>query len=685
MMSPHRVKRESLIWFYILVLTIFSILINGYFFESGFFGHILYDIPIINIYNDNSLYPNDLLKAVAPYYYTLSNPLASLLIKYVDIQIFFFIIFLISAYFTFLLIFYISKLLFKKNITALLSVLLFLVMKAALGQSTLFPSFSERVIALPLILFSIYLFLKNNYYLSMIVNSFAFLVHSISATHLFILYCLYFAINYKKIGLLKIPKYIFTFLIFSSPLIIWKFLTPVDTPIFKIPDLWLRILHVYQYWHLFPSQWHIGKWLAFLAFLLVFIIAFRYKPLNINHHRKIVTFLLGILILAIIGTIFTEIYPTAIIVNLQLFRATLFLFIFGAIYLSNYLVNLLKHKNLGLRIASAGMLGSLFIGNFKGVYIFLALILSLKLNSIIKIPLILLSIFGSVLGVVGTFYPGLPIISLFKIGTLPLIIITLSCLFAWTVISFKSLKKYRRSLIEIFILFVLALSSFYVIGLRNIIYEHEGIIDGVYIGQPVGELTFVGFIRNPYDPLSFKGISTFLNQPLKIINKNVQFPLDMPSSEFEEVQIWAKENTKKGAIFITPPYLKGFRLFSQRSTIADCNDLGVSNPVCTHGYITIKRLESLCDTKFTNRDICSPENCMPKYNNLPEEKLLEISKKYKASYVVVEKPWGKNLELVFENNKFRVYKVNDFDVEDTAPLIGRYPSLARLEGINGCV
>ncbi len=93
MMSPHRVKRESLIWFYILVLTIFSILINGYFFESGFFGHILYDIPIINIYNDNSLYPNDLLKAVAPYYYTLSNPLASLLIKYVDIQIFFFIIF----------------------------------------------------------------------------------------------------------------------------------------------------------------------------------------------------------------------------------------------------------------------------------------------------------------------------------------------------------------------------------------------------------------------------------------------------------------------------------------------------------------------------------------------------------------------------------------------------------------
>jgi len=64
---------------------------------------------------------------------------------------------------------------------------------------------------------------------------------------------------------------------------------------------------------------------------------------------------------------------------------------------------------------------------------------------------------------------------------------------------------------------------------------------------------------------------------------------------------------------------------------------------------------------------------------------LKYQKKYKASYVVVEKPWGKNLELVFENNKFRVYKVNDFDVEDTAPLIGRYPSLARLEGINGCV
>jgi len=685
MLFSKTIKKESLIWLYILVLTIFSILINGYFFESSFWGHLSYDLPQIKIYQDNSLYPNDLLKAVVPYYYTISSPINAFLTRYIDMQTLFFTLFFIGNFIAFLLIFYISKLLFNNNITSLLSVLLFLTSKAALGQSTLFPDISQRVLVFPIMLFSIYLFLRNKYYLAVIMNGIAFIIHGMLGIPLFFLYFFYFIVNYKKIGILNIIKYTSLFLLFSSPLLIWKFLTPVDNPFFMSPELWLKILQVYQVWHLFPFHWPMGKWLAFLAFLIAFIVALRYKPLNMDHHKKVITFFWGIFILALIATIFSELYPVAIILNLQLFRATIFLFVFGIIYLSNYLIDIVVKSNLGLKIAATGMLASLFIGNFKGIYIFLVVLLAFKSNSIIKIPLILLSIIGFIFGVVGTFFHQLPLISFFKIGMLPLIVITTICLLTWLIVSFKSLRVHKYKIIFAYILFILILSSFYTIGLNNIMHEYGGVVDGIYIGQSIGTLTQVEFIKSPYDPISSRGILRFFEDPLGIINKNVQFPFKIPSSEFEEVQIWAKENTKKGAIFITPPYLKGFRLFSQRSTIADCNDLGVSNPVCTHGYITIKRLESLCDTKFTNRDICSPENCMPKYNNLPEEKLLEISKKYKASYVVVEKPWGKNLELVFENNKFRVYKVNDFDVEDTAPLIGRYPSLARLEGINGCV
>ena len=388
------------------------------------------------------MYPNDVLKAVAPYYYTILNPINAVLTKSFNMQILFFILFFIGNYFTFLLIFYISKLLFKNNFISLLSVLLFLTNKSALGgQSIVFPDFSQRIIGLPIMLFSIYLFLKNKYYSAMIMNGFAFIFHGWLGIPLFFLYLFYFSINCKKIGMLKIIKYVSLFLISSSPLIIWKLLTPVDNPIFGVPELWLKILLTYHTWHLFPFRWPIGRWIAFLAFLMAFIVALRYKPSNLNYHKKIITFFWGILVIALIATIFSEIYPIAIVLNLQLYRATVFLYFFGIIYLSNCLFNILIKDNLSLKIASTGMIASLFIGNFKGIYVFLFLLLALKSNSIVKIPLILLSIVGFVLGIIGTFFHELPVISYFKIGTLPLMIITLSCLFTFIISFFKNLMQ----------------------------------------------------------------------------------------------------------------------------------------------------------------------------------------------------------------------------------------------------
>lgn len=674
------------IWLYILILTIFSILINGYFFESGVWGHLTYDMPLINIYKDNSLYPNDLMKAGAPYYYTILNPLNAFLSNYVNVQVLLFGLYFIGNYFTFLMIFYISNLLFNNHTTSLLSVLFFLTGKAALGgQATLFPDMNQRVIAFPLLLLSLYLFLKNRYYLSMIVNGLVVLFHGWYGIFLFSFYLLYFILNYKKIGAFNIAKYLSLFLLFSSPLIIWKLLTQLNNPVFRTPDLLLRILYAYSGWHMFPFHWPIGRWIAFSAYLIAFVLTLQYRPLNIEYHKKALAFFLGVFILALISTIFSEIYPVAIVLNLHAYRATVFLYIFILMYLSNYLVNTIKKNDLGLKIASAGMMASLFIGNFKGIYVFLVLLFAFKTKSIIKIPLIVGSVTGFALGILGTFYHQLPIIPYLKFGTLPSIVIMLSCLFALIVYSFKSLKrKHLYSVTNIFVLFILALSSVYAIGLTNIEYEYEGAVNGVYFGQAVGTMMQVEFIRKPYDPLSFVGLSKFFKAPFKMINKHVQFPLKIPFSEFEEVQVWAKENTKKGSVFITPPYLRGFRTFSQRSIIGDCIDLALANPICIHGYIAIKRIEALCNTRFTDYNVCIPENCKPKYNNLPEAKLLDISKKYQASYVVVEKPWRKNLPLVFENSKFRVYKINDFDVNDTSPLRGRYEQLAKLEGISGC-
>jgi len=38
------------------------------------------------------------------------------------------------------------------------------------------------------------------------------------------------------------------------------------------------------------------------------------------------------------------------------------------------------------------------------------------------------------------------------------------------------------------------------------------------------------------------------------------------------VQLWAKENTPIDAMFITPPYLQGFRIYSERGAVAEWKD-----------------------------------------------------------------------------------------------------------------
>ena len=687
-MIPLNNKRKKLpIFLLILVLTIFSILINGYFYESGFFGHQTYDRPLIGIYKDSSLYPNDLLKASAPYYYTILNPMNSFLSRYINIQILLFGLYFAGNYFIFLMIYYIAELLFKNRTVSLVSVLLYLTSKAALGgQTTLFPDMNQRVVAIPILLFSIYLFLKNKYYLSIVVNGIAFLFHGWFGLFLFSLYFLYFVINCKKFGMKGIFKYTSLFLLVSSPLIIWKLLTPLQNPIFNTPDLLLKIFYAFSGWHMFPFHWPAGRWIAFFAYLTAFIIALKHQPRNKEHHKKVLVFSLGIFILALISTVFSEIYPLTIVLNLHAFRATFFFFIFGIPYLSNYLAKTMINGKLGVKVATAGLIASLFIGSFKGIYVFILLLLAFNSKSILKGLFISLSVAGFALGITSTFFPELKFISFFKFGTLPSIIIASSCLFAFLIFSFKNPRKavlHRTTCI--FVIFILALSSVYAIGLTNIMYDYEGSVNGVYFGQPVGTLMQIEYIKTPYDPLSLAGLSKFFSEPLKMINRHVQFPLKIPFSKFEEVQVWANQNTKNGAVFITPPYIRGFRGFSQRSIVADCTDMAVANPICIHGYIAIKRIETLCDAKFTGSDMCSPEFCRQKYNNLSEEKLSELSKKYQASYVVVEKPWAKNLKVVYENDKFRVYKINDFDVKDTAPLRGRYNKMAKLEGIDGCV
>lgn len=133
-----------------------------------------------------------------------------------------------------------------------------------------------------------------------------------------------------------------------------------------------------------------------------------------------------------------------------------------------------------------------------------------------------------------------------------------------------------------------------------------------------------------------------------------------------DVQMWAKNNTAKDAIFITPPALWWFydlewRVISERSTVSTLSELleGAFLP----SYISYwrPRFEDVAPGALAQFSANSLKNHLitkKAYNSLSEKDVIKISQKYNAKYFISEKPFLFSFPIVYENNHFVVYVLN---------------------------
>ncbi|MDI6784038.1 MAG: hypothetical protein QME64_08105 [bacterium] len=140
---------------------------------------------------------------------------------------------------------------------------------------------------------------------------------------------------------------------------------------------------------------------------------------------------------------------------------------------------------------------------------------------------------------------------------------------------------------------------------------------------------------------------TFLNY--------VQLPGMTEPAAWQDVQLWAKENSNKDSIWLTPPYLSGFRLRSQRSTVVEWKDGAMSlfNP--RYAVEWHQRLQDFGINLKTNYDL---HPMIYHYHSLTEQELLQIATKYHAQYLVVEKPKIFPLPSLYSNSQFNVYVIS---------------------------
>lgn len=360
--------------FVILVFTLASTLsINQYRF--GIADQSLM-IPFLKISLNPNLYASDYALPQRSSYLTYLWQGLGLIVKYlkIDISTVFFVSYLISLYMTFLAIYLIALTLFKKREAAFLSLFFLLFTKATLaGAATLENILLARTVALPILLFSLLFFLREGYLVSFVLAGTGFLIHPLSAAYVTTGLLISSLLNLKKIGLRRLIRGIMVLLIAASPVFAWKFSqTLALNEFFSADSQWVKILKLRLPHHLFPLSWSRGSFFQAMLAFLTFLITFKHKP-QIRLHRLVLGFVLGILITCLIGIIFSEFLPLAIVLNLQTLRSFKFILYLVMIYFANYFWAELKQKKNIFDQLSVGLVSvGIFYGATGWQYAYLA-------------------------------------------------------------------------------------------------------------------------------------------------------------------------------------------------------------------------------------------------------------------------------------------------------------------------
>ncbi len=115
--------------------------------------------------------------------------------------------------------------------------------------------------------------------------------------------------------------------------------------------------------------------------------------------------------------------------------------------------------------------------------------------------------------------------------------------------------------------------------------------------------------------------------------------------------VWLKNNTPNGTVVIAPPWRRDFWYYSERAQIINYGYAPYEN---LNEWQT--RLDLLIGKRPLEKGMREIEEIAEFYNNLPPEKISEISRKYNAQYLVSEAEYS--FPLAFRSGNFKVYQLN---------------------------
>jgi hypothetical protein len=593
----------------LLVITVHSFLMNGFFHSSRVLNVATYVTPIVaqsdpSLFNQ-SLYVQSLKEKSARL--SLMHELTPSIISRVDFETFALIQWFFCLFFTITALFYLGKTIGGSAIAGYGTALLFSsqLNDWTLGSPAIYINFFHHGLqwAIMLNIFSLALILQKRLPGAFLLMGIAWNFHPMSVLFLFFLFASYWLAHRKEISFKTLLVCGVAFTLPALPMLI-KAITYLSIPWQYGPE-WMTGVLWNAWYTVFPSTWALFTWIRAGLFLWLFVMGFYILPPG-RIKRDIRLFMVTIGVLCTAGTVFAELFPLPFIMKMSLWRTT-WLYIILALpcivhlFITQWDNSLLKR----FIIVSTLILLTGYINYFPFYYLLLFNIFFLLFISrpapenkwkglSAKSPIIFFASLLLFIAYQGLFDWGVQ-------GT----IIGMGCILLFLLL----LKLSETSLL------LAKSSNFCIIGALVFMALFD---TGLLLYRGGTALYYHGYVRGERDP-------------------------------WAEIQLFAKENSHKDALFIVPPYCNDFGLYSERATLGDWAE--GANILYMDNTFAKEWLARMNDLGW--RDIWGAEKG---YKELSTKEIVSTAQKYGADFIVTEKPKHFELTMLYENKQFVLYK-----------------------------
>jgi hypothetical protein len=362
--------------------------------------------------------------------------------------------------------------------------------------------------------------------------------------------------------------------------------------------------------HIIPSAFAFSEWRNYICFIIAGILFIQSvdKLHSQDKHQLLIPIIISCLAL-LVGYIFVEIYPIALVAKLQLARTTPFVKLLVLIGLSVFVYEQYLQKNIALCVLV------LTVSTIRGSGVFLLLIAIaytiLKITDHLKIfrdrAIASIIIVGSLLLL--ALYPptsSLPVIFERVFWKFIFLLVLAFPFFAEEFLNFS--QKFKKIIYSLTII----LSSFLILELFN-----------------------------------------FLPKPLSNFVPNNIALYSLTNEDLTRLAFRFKKNSNKDALVLTPPSLTRFRFYSRRSVVFTF----YSSPYTDRGFREwsnrLKAIAGTLDPPLSWRNIDSF------YSKRNSSELMEIAKQYNANYILTRSDWHSDIKgVIFDREgKWILYKI----------------------------